>query len=68
VAPSEREDAKSAQEIEVAPALIVVEVAALTALVEAIETEGLDDLGELGIEIARVKFEVLSTALLEQRG
>ena len=66
VAASEGEDPKAAQEVEVPRARLVVEVATLAALVEAVHAEGLEDLGELGVDVFGVQLEVLAVTTLHQ--
>ena len=64
---SEGEDAETGQEVQVALAVPVVEVAALTFDIEAVETERLQYLYELGIEILAVQAEILALAGFDQR-
>jgi len=51
VAAPEGEDPEAAEHVQVAPALVVEEVAALAALVEAVEAEGLTTLVSCGFEV-----------------
>ena len=60
------EDAEAAQHVEVAIAVVVEEVAALAALVETVETERRDDLGELRVEVLGVQGEVVAVSLFHQ--
>ena len=63
---TEREDPEAAQQVEVAIAVVVEEVAALTAFVEAVEAERGHDLRELRIEVLGVQGEVVAVSLLQQ--
>jgi hypothetical protein len=53
---------ETAQEIQVPLSLVVNEVTALAMIVEAVESEGFDHLGQLWIEVLLVKLEVLTVA------
>ena len=64
---SEREDTETRQEVEIALSIPVVQVRAFSPHVEAIETEGLQHLHELGIEILTVEAEILALAGFDQR-
>ena len=63
VGPAEGVDAEAGQKVEVALALVVVEVAALAPHVEAVEPEGLEDPDQLGVHVLGVEREVLAVAV-----
>ena len=65
VAPAEGEHAEPGQEVEVAVALVVDEVAALALDVEAVELDRAEHPGQLGVDVLRVEGEVLARALVQ---
>jgi hypothetical protein len=62
---SQGEDPETAQHVEVPSPIVVEEIAALATYVETIKAEGLDDLGQLGVEVALVQLEVLAVTSLK---
>ena len=66
VTSAEGENAKTTQHIQVALALVVVEIATLTTLVKAVKSEGLDHLGQLGVEVLVMELEVFAVTLFQQ--
>ena len=67
MATPEREDAEAGQEVEIALAAAVVQVRAFAAHVETVESERLQHLHELRVEVLVVKAEILPLAGLDQR-
>ena len=67
VAATEREDAESREEVEVAAAVAVEEQRALGAHVVGVESDGAQDARHLRIHVALVERERLAAALGEQR-
>ena len=62
VAPSQGEDAEVGQEVEVAPTLGVVEVAALAPHVVVVEPDGLEHPPHLRVHVLGLQAEVLTLA------
>ena len=61
----EGEDAEPGQEVEVPVPFVVDEVATLTLVVEAVELEGAQHPGQLGIDVLGVESEVLALAFVQ---
>ena len=63
--PAECEDAEATQEVEGSAALLIDQVAAFAADVEAIEPEGLEDPRQLWVEVLAMDGELLALVLAE---
>ena len=68
MAPAEREDPEAREEVEVPVALVVDQVGALGAHVLAVESQGLEDLDQLGIHELGMQVETLALVVGHQGG
>ena len=66
VAPAQGEDPEPREEVEVAVALVVDQVGALAPDVGAVEADGLQDLGQLGVQELLVEVEGLAAVVCQQ--